>query len=138
MGTDPLTTDPRTNCEALFNSAYCAPLNPIGSLRIAALVPAPYIFDGFNLPSPVLWFNGDQMRYEPALVWGDTNATLPNLKAQIWDALIFSKKDAMDHQQVYAGENYISFTNNYQYGSLNLLLPPTFDLNGGNYSFIAT
>lgn len=138
MGTDPLTTDPRTNCEALFNSNYCAPLNPVGSVRIAALTPAPYIFQGFNLPSPVLWFNGDQVRYEPALVWGDTNASLPGIRAQIWDALIFSKKDAMDHQQVYAGENYISFTNNYQYGSLNLLMPPTFDLNGGNYSFIAT
>lgn len=138
MGDDHTNPDGRVNCEALFNSSYCAAGNAIGSVRIPALVPASLIFQAFNVPSPTLYWNGDELHYEPALVWGDTSATLPNLKAQIWDALIFSRLDVLDHIHVFESETYISFTHNYQYGSLNLLLPPTFNLSGGNYSYIAT
>jgi hypothetical protein len=134
MGNDPSNPDNRPGCEALFNSSYCAPGNHIGSVRIAALTPAAQIFQGFNRPSPVLWWNGDQIRYEPALVWGSTNATLPNIQAQIYDALIFSKKSAMDIVSVVAGQRYVNFTHEYQYGSLNLLTNPV-NFSGGNYAW---
>jgi hypothetical protein len=134
MGHNPSSPDGRVNCEALWNSDYCAPGNAIGSVRIPCLTPAPFIFQGFNLPSPVVWWNGDELRYEPALVWGTTNATLPNIRAQIYDGMIFSKQDSMDHVQMVGGDRFVSFTDNYLYGSLNLLMSPA-DYSGGNYAW---
>jgi hypothetical protein len=134
MGNSPSTPDGRVNCEALWNSDYCAAGNAIGSVRIPCLTPAPQIFQGFNLPSPVLWWNGDELRYEPFLVWGTTNGTLPAIRAQIWDALIFSKQDVMDHIQIVDGDRFVSFTDGYLYGTLNLLMGPV-DHSGGNYAW---
>lgn len=123
MGTNFGAPDSRNNCEALWNSSYCAPSNPVGSVRIPALTPSAQIFQAFNISSPTLWYNGDYLIYEPALVWGTTNATLPSIRAQIWDAAIFSKQFPMDQPVSVQGTRWITFTNNYLFGTLALLTP---------------
>lgn len=135
LGTNFSAPDSRNNCEALWNSAYCAPGNPIGSVRIPTLTPGPQIFQSFNVNSPTLWYNDDFLRIEPMLVWGINNATLPRIQAEMYDAVIFSKQMSMDVTTHADGYDWLSFTDNYLYGSLNLLLPLPAGGGTGSYSY---
>lgn len=135
LGTNFSAPDSRKNCEALWNSNYCAPANPFGSLRIPTLTPGPQIFQGFNVNSPTLWYNNDFLRIEPLLVWGLNNASLPEIQAEIYDAVIFSKQMAMDVTTHVDGYDWLSFTDNYLYGSLNLLLPLPAGGGTGSYAY---
>jgi len=132
-----IVTGSQLNAEALWNDQYSPPDDPVSSVRICCLTVAPSIANGFNLPSPVLWYNGDWFRTEPLLCWGFLAGAIPQIRGQIWDAMVFSKKFAMDVRQNLDGYAWLNWTDNYRYGGLNLLIPSV-DFHGGNYSFIAT
>lgn len=128
--------------EALWGTSYCAPGNLIGSVRIPTLTAASAIFGGFDYPSPMLWRNGNFFNIEPMLVWGLANDIEPKIRGQIYDAMIFTKKTAMDVERVadVTGGNFkfINFTHDYTYGGLNLILPTGRSSSGrANYAYFA-
>lgn len=131
-------------CEALWGTDYCAPGNRVGSVRIPALCPANNIGGGFNLPSPVRWHNGDYVTIEPFLVWGLTNTDLAIIRAQIYDAMVFSWIQPADKFTTRFGFRWMNYTHNWNNGSLNNIMPaasavvPHPPVRKGNYAFTAT
>lgn len=138
-----ITQDNQHQCEALWNDQYMTDGYGLYSLRIACIVPAPNIQSGFNYPSPAIWYNGDFYRYEPLLCWGLQRFYTPKVRAQIWDACVFSKTFALDTRQNVdvegASYSWLNWTSpaGFVYGSLNLMIPSK-EFGDGNYSFIAT
>lgn len=135
QGESPFGPDPMVGCEGLWGTDYCAGGNAIGSVRIPALTVAPIIFSALNHPSPIIYHDDSYLTYEPFLVWGTDNTTLPVVRGQIYDALITSKQFDMDTTRVVEGIPMVNFTHQYLYGALHL----TGNSEGsGNYAFIAT
>jgi len=113
------------SCEALWGTDYCAEGDSIGSLRMPLLTCAPFIFQGFNVPSPDVWATGDFWRMEPFLVWGTTNSTLPLIRAQSWDSMHFAKAFPMDKEIQMDKLKWYVFTDNYFYGVYACLFTST-------------
>lgn len=129
--------EPMPGCEALWGTDYCAPGNDVGSLRIPLLTTAPYIFQAFNFPSHVRYHNDDYLTYEPILVWGTSNSTIPIVRGQIFNSMITSIPFDMDTSRLVDGIPMVNYTHQYLYGALHLIAIP-FDSLGGNYAFMAT
>ena len=126
LGGSPFGPEPQISCEALWGTDYCAEGNAIGSLRMGLLTYAPFIFNGFNAPSPDIWgLTEDFWRMESYLIWGKDNATLPLLRAQSWDSMHFAKPFPMDKELQVDKLNWYIFTDNYFYGVYACLFTTT-------------
>jgi len=132
-----LTNGTMSQSEALWNTDYCAGGSAVGSPRFSCLTWASHVFGGFDLPSLILWRNGDDFELEPTLCWGTSNAAIPQLRTQAYDCMIFTDPVAMDTRQTRNGRDYLAFTNLYRFGCLHLIIP-TGSFSEGNYAFIST
>ncbi len=148
LGSDPrkylIQANSQENCEALWNLVFSPAGIPISSVRMPAIVPAPYIFQGFNYPSETRWYwSGvdqdlrDFFVYEPLLCWGYSSGYKAEIRAQIWDAGIFSTNTPADTTRDFFGYHWLNWTHNYLYGGLNLRIPAR-EFFHGNHSAIAT
>lgn len=127
LGGSPFGPTIQESYEGLWGDDYCAGGNSIGSLRVGLLAYAPFIFQGFNFPSPDIWASGDFWRMEPFLIWGRINSELPLIRAQLWDSMIFSKPFPMDKEVQMDDLLWYVYTDNYFYGVLAFITSPTGD-----------